>query len=68
MEATILWEGEYFLCQYFYDIYSEKDGVDVHSLDTDKYIGTIKGLKITDESFEETVKAWLKKQDVNYKF
>ena len=73
MEALVNYDGEDFLCRYFFDIDEQTDGIEVYYLGNGSLVGIINGLTLPDEKdaesvarFDSEVYVWLTQQDVNY--
>jgi hypothetical protein len=73
MEAVVKYDGEDFLCRYFFDIDEQTDGIEVYYVPNGNLVGIIDGMCLPDESeaeevedFSLAVNMWLGKQDINY--
>jgi hypothetical protein len=73
MEAIVKYDGEDFLCRYFFDIDDQREGIEVYYLANNNLVGIIDNVSLPDESeaeevedFNLAVNMWLSNQDINY--
>ena len=73
MEKLVIFDGEEFSCQYFFDVDSQSEGIEVYYTRTNSLVGVIYDKTLPDENDEEDMEnfdlfvcEWLKLQDANY--